>query len=215
MDNQPVFGSSEEYRTWKALTGKHSKKKLDALTSKILAVPGHVHPAILIAAMDAVSKEYGTPPVSAIKSMAGKARPLDCSPAIRASEILEAMGEVGDAMDVLATNTSKDLFHLYLAEAQLYHGKGDRMNSVSFAQKALDLDPSCMELYDILISDDPDGPWVDLRSVQCAYEGVDERTPKDPRLRQLYDIYLKWFQGDKDEATNLLIHSSHYLEGDW
>ena len=215
MENLPVFGNSDEFRTWRSLVGKPSKKKLDAIASRILAADGSIHPAILTALMDAMIREYGSIAVTTVRNIASKARPQDCTPDIRATEILVSQDEITAAAEILSQNSSKDMFHRYLAEAELYHGEGDRVNSVASAHKGLELDPSCQRLYDILISDDPDGPWVDLRSDQNAYEGSKDRIPKDERLRELYQIYMEWFQGNRDAATDRLIHSQYYAKGDW
>jgi len=215
MDNLPVFGNSDEFRTWKALVGKPSKKKLDAIASRILAAEGSIHPAILIALMDAMMAEYGTIAVTTVTNIASKARPQDCSPDIKATEILVSEEEIVAAAEILSANASKDLFHRYLAEAELYHGEGDKVNSVASAHKGLELDPSCRKLYEILIDDDPDGPWIDLLSVQNAYERRQDRTPNDSRLHELYSIYEDWFKGNKDSATDRLVHSQYYSKGDW
>ncbi len=215
MDNLPVFANSDEFRTWKALVGKPSKKKLDAIASRILAAEGSIHPAILTALMDAMMTEYGSIAVTTVMNIASKARPQDCSPDIKATEILVSEEEIVAAAEILSANSSKDRFHRYLAEAELYHGEGDRVNSVDSAHKGLDLDPSCRALYDILIADDPDGPWVDLLSVQNASERREDRTPKDERLNELYQIYVDWFKGNKDAATDRLIKSQYYAKGDW
>lgn len=215
MDNLPVFGSSEEYRTWKVLNGKLSDKRLDSIHSKILEADGYVHPAILIALMDALLKVYGYVSETTMKSIVSKARPQDCSPAIRATEILVFQNEITAAAQILSRNNSKDMFHRYQAEAELYHGEGDRINSVTSAKRGLDLDPSSRRLYEILKEDDPMGQWADREAVQSAYEGKQADEPDDPRLRQLYRIYSSWFSGYKDRATDLLVSSEYYKSGDW
>ncbi len=215
MDDVPVFNSSEEYRMWRTLNGKPSTKKLESIIGKVQNANGYVHPAILKSLLDAMIREYGKVPVSTIKTVVSKSRPQDCSPAIKATEILVAMDETTAAAEILSKNGSKDMFHRYMAEAELYHGEGDRTSSVSSARKALDLDPSERRLYKILEEDDPDGPWVDLASVQTAFEGKEDREPKDPKLRELYNIYVDWFRSDKDAATEKMIGSQYYKDGDW
>ena len=215
MENLPVFGSPEEYRMWRLLNEKATKKIVDSISTKVLASDGHVHPAILTALMEAKLRVYDEISISTIQSIVSKARPQDCSPAIKATELLVSKDEVTAAAEILARNESKDMFHRKLAEAELYHGEGDRINSVQSAKKGLEYDPACRRLYEILEEDDPDGPWLDMLSVQEAYEGKGDRVPVDPRMRELFSIYKYWFSGDKDSATDKLIHSKYYLDGDW
>jgi len=215
MDSLPVFGSFEEYHTWRTLQGKLSKQKLDQISTKILSTNGQVHPAILIALMEAMLREYGVVSVTTLKSIVSKARPQDCSPTIRAVEILISFDEVVAAAEILSESVSKDMFHRYLAEAKLYHVEGDRENAVVSARNGLDLDPTDRELYSILVDDDPDGPWLDKLSVQQAYEGKGERVPKDQRYKELYLFYNDWFKGNRDSATDHLVNSKYYSDGDW
>lgn len=200
---------------WKALNGKLSVKKLESITGKVQSANGYVNPAILKSLMDAMLKQYGKIPVSTIKAIVSKSRPQDCSPVIRATEILVSMDETTAAAELLSKNTSRDMFHRYLAEAELYHGEGDRDDSIASAKKALELDPSERRLYTILEEDDPNGPWADMASVQSAVEGKEDREPKDPKLSELYSIYRGWFGFNKDSATDKLINSRYYKEGDW
>jgi len=215
MDNLPVFDSSEEYRTWKALVGKPTVKKLDSISTKVLAASGFVHPAILIALMDAMVKEHGKVPAETLKSLVSKSRPQDCTPAIRASEILIADDQITAAAEILSKNVSKDGFRRYMAEAELYSGVGDKESALASAKRALDLDPTDKRLYEILEQCEPGGPWRDIECVYDVIEGRESRSPKDPRYRELYAIYKDWFGGNKDAATDRLINSEYYTRGDW
>ena len=215
MDSLPVFGTSEEYRTWKALNGKLPTKLLDRTTTKVLNAGGSVHPAIIISLIDANIRQYGGMPESTLTTLASKSRPRDISPAIKITGILVEMEQISSAARILAKNTSKDRFQRYLAEAELYHGEGDIFNSVSSAKKGLDLDPTNERLYEILAKDDPDGNWMEKASVQAASRGLESRPPKDPRLRRLYDIYNTWYGGSKDTAGDMLVNSEYYRNGDW
>ncbi len=215
MENLPVFDSPDEYRMWKALNGKLSKNRLDTISHKVQSMPGNVHPDVLKSLMEALKAEYKIISVTTLKILVSKARPQDCSPSIKATEILISQKEITAAAEILSENRSKDMFQRHLAEARLYHGEEDRENAVTSARKGLELDPSCMELYDILMLDDPNGPWRDRKAVQLAYEGKEAQVPDDGRLRDLYAVYSNWFGGNREAATDRLINSEYYKSGDW
>ena len=215
MENLPVFESTDEYRLWKALNGKLPEKRLDSITTKTLSADGFIHPAILTSLMDALAKDQRKIPTDTLISLASKSRPQDSSPTIKATEILIDQDEIKAAAELLSRNKSKDRFSIYLAEAKLYHGEGDKYNSVESAKKALDIDPTNKELYSILKEDDPYGPWEDIESVNDAREQVEGKTPVDERYKELYLIYKNWYRGNKDSATNRLINSEHYKNGEW
>jgi len=215
MENLPVFDSPEEYRMWKVLNGKIMEKRLDSMTTKILAADGFVHPSILTSLMDALDKDERKVPADTLISLVSKSRPQDCTPTIRATQILIDQGDITAAAELLSRNKSKDRFRIYLAEAELYHGEGDKFNSVESAKKALDIDPTDSRLYEILKADDPYGPWEDMEMVNAAIEQKESKTPLDERYKELYLIYKNWFRGNKDSATNRLINSEHYKNGEW
>ena len=213
MDNLPVFGSSEVFRTWKSLKGKPSKKLLEVVQKRIESVP-KVHPAILIAFMDAMNNE-GAATAEVLLSAVSKSRPNDCSPAVRASEILSSHGEDGPALKILEDCRSRDEFHLSFAKSKIYHKMANREMSVEYAKRALDHDPSEEMLYLILEGDDPDGNWYDRMNVQGAYEGKESHLPADARERELFAIYKDWNRGNTDLANERLVKSQFYQKGDW
>ncbi|MBE6524783.1 MAG: tetratricopeptide repeat protein [Thermoplasmata archaeon] len=213
MDSQPVFGSSEEYHTWKVLQGKVSGKLLSSIVERIMA-GGHVHPAILISLIDALAARPEGIQTSMLISLAEKARPQDISPIVKISEMLIEKNEMSAAANILSNCESKDVFHRSLAEAELYQSMGDREMAVRSARKAYENDPSCAKAYEILDRDDPDGGWKDRSLVQAAYEKREAEPPSSPRFRQLYEIYRDWFSGNKDSATDKLISSEYYSKGD-
>ncbi len=213
MDSVPVFGSSEEFHTWKVLNGKPSAKLLDSITERVMA-GGHVHPAIIISLLDAYQRLNREFPTARLLELSEKARPQDISPAVRISEMLMEREEPQAAAEVLANNESKDGFHRYMAEAKLYHAIGERAKAVINAKRALEHDPSQEILYEILENEDPMGNWKDRYAIQCAYERKESEEPRDGRLKVLYNVYRSWFSGDKDEATDELIHSSYYQNND-
>ena len=215
MENLPVFASSDEYRLWKVLNGKVPENRLESITAKILSSDGFIHPAILTSLMDALSKDQKKVPIDTLISLASKSRPQDSSPTVRATEILIDQGETKAAAELLSRNKSKDRFSIYLAEAKLYHGEGDKYKSVESAKKALDIDPANREIYSILKEDDPYGPWEDMESVYDAREQLESKTPVDEKYKELYLIYKNWHRGNKDSATNRLINSEHYKNGEW
>ncbi len=169
MDSQPVFGSSEEYYTWKVLQGKVSGKLLSSIVERIMA-GGHVHPAILISLVDALAARPEGIQTSMLISLAEKARPQDISPIVKISEMLIEKNEMSAAANILSNCESKDVFHRSLAEAELYQSMGDREMAVRSARKAYENDPGCAKAYEILDRDDPDGGWKDRSLVQAAYE---------------------------------------------
>ena len=215
MDNLPVFDSSEEYRTWKALNGKISAKKLDEISAKVLSSNGYVHPAILTSLMDALAMANTKVSSETLKNLVSKSRPQDCSPAIKATQILVDQEDIASAAEIMSQCESKDTFRVLMAQAEMYHGEGDRGNAIRCAGKALDIDPTNERLYEILKEDDPMGLWADRESVNAARERKDSPTPTDDRLKELYLIYRNWYRGNRDSATSRLINSEYYIKGDW
>lgn len=215
MENLPVFNGSDEYRLWKVLNGKVPENRLESITNKILSSDGFIHPAILTSLMDVLSKDNKKVPTDTLISLASKSRPQDSSPTVRATEILIEQGETKAAAELLSRSKTKDRFSIYLAEAKLYHGEGDKFKSVESAKKALDIDPSNREIYKILKEDDPYGPWDDMESVYDAREQIESKTPVDEKYKELYLIYKNWHRGNKDSATSRLINSEHYKNGEW
>ena len=209
MDSQPVFGSSEEYHTWKVLNGRVSDKMLGSILEKIKA-GGQVHPAIILSLIDTIQKRPEGISTNMLISLSEKVRPQDISPTMRISEILIEMNEITTAMEILSNSESKDSFHKYLAEAEIYYGQADWESCMISAEKALGYDPSYEKLYEMLDECDPNGNWRDKWCVQAAYEGLESDAPKDYKLRQLYEIYRDWFGGNKDSATDKLVNSDYY-----
>ena len=109
MESQPVFGTSEEYHTWKLLNGKISPKMLNSITSKIRK-GGQVHPAILISLVNAL-KETTEVTATELTILSEKARPQDISPIMRIADILIEMDEMSAAQSIITTSESRDSFY--------------------------------------------------------------------------------------------------------
>ena len=215
MENLPVFDSHEEYSIWKTLNGKVSEKSLEGISASVLSSHGYIHHSILTSLMDALSSVQGRVSSETLKALVSKSRPQDCSPAIRAAEILVKQGDTSSAAEIISQCESKDAFRLLQVQAEMYHGEGDKVNSVSCASKALDIEPNDEAVYRILTEDDPSGPWTDMQAVNAVRAGKDAPTPSDERLKELYLIYRNWSRGNRDSATNRLVNSEYYKNGDW
>ena len=107
MTGRPVLQTQSEKRLWKSINGGGT---LDGLVKKkegrqgvidgISAHEGTLHPAILVSAMDVLDAE-GAADAEALRIIASKARPMDCTPSVRASRILLSRGEVAAATEIL------------------------------------------------------------------------------------------------------------------
>ena len=78
-------------------------------------------------------------------------------------------------------------------------------------------DPLDQNVYKLLEEADPAGGWMYVRNIELLHAekqtvvcGSEEDSPSS----RLYGIYCKWFDGEHDEATNILINSNEYKNGD-
>ena len=222
MTGRPVLQTQSEKRLWKSINGGGT---LDGLVKKkegrqgvidgISAHEGTLHPAILVSAMDVLDAE-GAADAEALRIIASKARPMDCTPSVRASRILLSRGEVAAATEILSfSSRSQEVFNRSMTEADIRNASGDRQGAFAAAVRALESDPSRPEPYVLLAQLDPNGEWPQRRNVQQVFDGEQpDNPPGEGRIQELYRIYYEWFRGKRELASEMLAGSAHYRNGD-
>ncbi|MGN0099251.1 MAG: tetratricopeptide repeat protein, partial [Candidatus Methanomethylophilaceae archaeon] len=188
---------------------------MDGAIGAVLSQEGNVHPAILIAAMDALSSK-GPVDRDMLFDLVGKSRSLDCMPSVRAAGIVLAQHDSKTAAELLSSSSrSPEVFNRSLMAAEILSAEGDKVNARTEALRAYGTDPTDDRVYAILMNVDPDGGWGERQNIQSILSGGrPENKVGTGRLQELYSIYYEWFRGSHDVATSCLISSEHYRSKD-
>lgn len=223
MGDSPVFQSSSDIRTWRRVRGEGINSILDSarggtdgLVDEILSREGSVHPAILIALMDRMGGKGQRLSPETLSRLVQKARVTDCSPSIRAAQIMLEQGDPDSAAQILSISArSREVLHRCIASARIYIAQGNLTAARESAERAYATDQGCPEVYDILKEIDPDGGWGQRQNIQAVLSGArPENPPGSGRLQELYSIYYEWFRGSHDDATDHLVNSQYYKDRD-
>ena len=182
---------------------------------QISAYQGTVSPGLLVSLMDRLDEEgKATPEV--LRTLVSKSRVSDCTPSVRASEILLEKGDVREAREVIRmSGRSQEVLHRSVAEARVLIRAGDSAGARAAAVRAYESDPSYDEPYDLLAELDPEGGWPQRHNIQLVFEGrAPVEAPGQGRMQELYRIYYEWFRGSRESASEMLAGSRYYAEGD-
>ena len=221
--DEPVFQNPGELRLWKRINRKGLMGTLlslrggdEAILEEILSGDGGLHPAILTALMDRVRDMEGKPLKETLAKLAQRSRILDCMPSVHASRMMLDAGDTTSAAELLSLSSrSQEVRTRMLMAAEIYLAEGDNGNAFVSAQDVVGTDPSCDRAYRILMELDPEGDWGLRRDIYAVFEGREPTFDHDPgRLQDLYTIYYEWFRGNKDSATDSLVRSPYYIDGD-
>lgn len=222
MADRPVFQSKTESRLWRRIRGEGMHGRMDSLRGgldvtidSILSTDGSVHPAILVAAMDALASR-GPVDKGVLSDLVGKARSQDCMPSVRAAAIMLRQHDSKTAAELLsASSRSMDVFNRSLMAAEIHIAEGDRVRAREEAVRAYCIDPSDDRVYTVLMDVDPEGGWGERQNIQRILSGErPENAAGTGRLQELYSVYYEWFRGSHDVATSRLISSEHHRSGD-
>ena len=182
---------------------------------QISAYQGTVSPGLLVSLMDRLDEEgKATPEV--LRTLVSKSRASDCTPSVRASEILLEKGDVREAGEVIRmSGRSQEVLHRSVAEARVLIRAGDSAGARAAAVRAYESDPSYDEPYELLAELYPEGGWPQRHNIQLVFEGrAPVETPGQGRMQELYRIYYEWFRGSRESASEMLAGSRYYAEGD-
>ena len=194
-----------------AATNGGAQTVLDEISSH----DGTVNAGLLISLMDRLEEEdRATPEI--LREVVSHSRAMDCTPSIRASEILLEKGDTAAAMELLSrSERSQEVLRRSVAEARIRMKAGDAEGARAAAIRAYEADPSCDEPYAMLAVLDPHGEWPQRHNIQQVFDG---RSPSDSpgegRMQELYRIYYEWFRGSRESASEMLAKSRHYASGD-
>ena len=222
MTGRPILQTQFERRMWRTLNGggilgRYAATNGGSQTAleSISTYQGTVDPGLLVSLMDRLAEE-GKATAEVLRELVSSSRAVDCTPSIRASEILLEKGEFRAAEELLArSDRSQEVLHRSIAEARIRRASGDMEGAKAAAVRAYESDPSCDEPYAILAELDPYGEWPQRHNIQQVFDG---RSPSDSpgegRMQELYRIYYEWFRGSRESASEMLAKSRHYASGD-
>ncbi len=222
MTGRPILQTQFERRLWRALNGgglfgrfAATNGAAKAAIEHLSSYEGTVSSGLLTSLMDRLNEE-GMATSDVLSAVATKARVSDCTPYIRASEILLEKGDVKAAGEMLSkSERSQEVLHRSVAEARVLARSGDREGAKAAALRAYESDPSCDEPYAILAELDPNGEWPQRHNIQQVFDGRDPTdSPGEGRMQDLYRIYYEWFRGSRETASAMLARSRRYAEGD-
>ena len=194
-----------------AATNGGAQTVLDEISS----YDGTVNAGLLISLMDRLEEEdRATPEI--LREVVSHSRAMDCTPSIRASEILLEKGETAAAMELLSrSERSQEVLRRSVAEARIRMKAGDADGARAAAVRAYEADPSCDEPYALLAVLDPHGEWPQRHNIQQVFDGRSpSESPGSGRMQELYGIYREWFRGSREVASEMLAKSPHYASGD-
>ena len=220
MTGRPVLRTHKEKRLWKSLHGDRLSRRssgadVHAVLEYIASHEGTLSAGLLVEAMDVLDSQ-GAADAESLRMVVSKSRPMDCTPSVRASEILLSRGETAAASEILSfSDRSQEVLHRSASEAKIRMSLGDRRGAMEAALRARGSDPSYPEPYGILAETDPEGGWLQMLNIQQVYDGEQPSNPSgDGRVQELFGIYRDWFFGRREAASEALARSRYYSEGD-
>lgn len=222
MTGRPVLQSQFEKSMWRSLNGGGPLGRFavtnggpQAALEKVASYNGTLNPGLLVSLMGHLDEE-GKATAEALREMVSRSRAIDCTPSVRASEILLANGDTAEAEELLRrSDRSQEVLHRSVAEARIRMKEGDREGARAAALRAHDADCSCEEPYSILAETDPGAGWPQMLNIQKVFEGeAPVNPPGEGRVQELYTIYYEWFRGSRETASAMLARSSYYASGD-
>lgn len=215
MSGRPVLQSSFEYRLWKSLDSRAFPKggPMD-LVKEISSHDGSVNSDVLVMMLEEMKRSALTDP-DLVRGIVSKSRSTDCLPSVHAAYIMLEKGDADAAEEMLAmSDSSQEHVLREIALARIRMRRGDMAGAAKAARTAHGYDPSDRDAYDILIRTDPDGGWGQRENIQDIIEGSrPSNPPSDGRMQDLYAIYYDWYSGRRASASEKLVESRWYKEG--
>lgn len=220
MSGRPVFQNQFESRCWRHLNGGGPLGRFSAINGGPQSVledvrkhEGTVGSALLVSLIDHLGPDVQPEVLAEVVS---KSRSRDCMPSVKAAGIMLERGDTSRARELLAMSSgSQEVVRRSVMEARILQREGDMAGARDAACRAFASDPSDPEPYEILQKVDPEGGWPQRRNIQDL---VDGRRPECPagtgRIQQLYQIYFEWFRGNRESASDMLVNSSGYKDGE-
>lgn len=222
MTGCPVLQSQFEKSMWRSLNGGGPLGRFavtnggpQAALRKVASHDGTLDPGLLVSVMDHLDEE-GKATAETLRELVSRSRAIDCTPSVRASEILLEKGDTRAAEDLLKrSDRSQEVLRRSVAEARIRMKEGDIEGARAAALRAHDADCSCEEPYAILAETDPGAGWPQMLNIQKVFEGeAPVNPPGSGRVQELYSIYYEWFRGSREVASAMLARSKYYSEGD-
>ncbi len=220
MSGRPILKSPFEIRSWRRLNGggrlpiHGSRSPAQTVLEELRSQEGGVSSALLVSLVRQLSAEGAGPDV--LKEVVSRSRSRDCLPSVEAAEALLSRGDTASAEELLSMSSrSQEILHRSVAEARIRLAKGDPAGAGESALRAYSADPSHQEVYPILMETDPSGGWAQRQNIQAILSGGDPPNPPgEGRVQDLYRIYYEWYRGSREAASDMLVGSSYYRDGD-
>ena len=218
MAGSPVFRTQWELRLWKHARGSKVYLMQDFIVRPDVYLyntsrnyEGTIHPDALIAVMEA--HEY---PREKLAELVAKARVSDCTPSVRAAEILMSREDYEGALEMLSmSEKSGEVLLRSITEARIRLAMGDHEGAREAAARAYGIDPTSEAVQEIFDETDPSGGWRVRQAIAVILNGArPAEVHPAGRMADLYSIYTEWFFGSRDRATHKLIESPYYKDGD-
>lgn len=222
MTARPVFQNPAESNLYKRISGKgiqgiigSVRGGLDGAIDGIISSDISYHPAILVSALDGLERSGKATPELMAK-IVQRSRSIDCTPSVRAAEIMLSHGDTSSAAELLSISArSQEIFNRSLTASAIYAAEGDLVNALEAAVRAYGVDPSDDRVYKSLMELDPNGGWAERQNIQKVLSGEKPGNENGRgRMQELFSIYYEWFRGDREKATSALISSGPYREKD-
>ena len=218
MVGSPVFRTQWELKLWKHARGSKVYFMQDFIVRPDEYLynmsrhhEGTIHPDALIAVMDA--HEY---PREKLAELVAKSRVSECTPSVRAAEILLSREDHEGALEMLSmSEKSGEVLLRSVTEARIRLALGDQEGAKEAAVRAYGIDPASEAAHKILDETDPSGGWRVRQAIAVILNGArPAEVHPSGRMADLYSIYTEWFFGSRDRATHMLIESPYYKDGD-
>ena len=218
MVSSPVFRTQWELKLWKHARGSKVYFMQDFIVRPdeyLYNISRHhegtIHPDALIAVMEA--HEY---PREKLAELVSKSRVSDCTPSVRAAEIMLSREDPEGALEMLSmSDKSGEVLLRSVTEARIRLAMGDHDGAKEAALRAYGVDPTSDAAHRILDETDPSGGWRVRQAIAVILNGArPAEIHPSGRMADLYSIYTEWFFGSRDRATHMLIESPYYKDGD-
>lgn len=228
MSSGPIFQSSSDLVIWRKLTGTGTGRlsigrktvSPESIADEILALQSHMDSAILVKLMDTLYDSGSERFNELMPELASKRRPSDSSPALEAALLLHKAGDAAGAKSLLGSVGEIHNVPLKsIVRAQFLLDDGDLSSAKVALKRGRCSDPLNTQIYKMLEKADPSGGWMYYRNIELLHAGrktvacgtAEEDTPQ----KRLYEIYCEWHRGNRDTATDLLVNSPEYNDGDF
>ncbi len=219
MGQKPVFQDSFEVSIWKRLNSDpDSHRRSDHVVNiaeNIIKREGSVNSSILTRTIELLYDTQSDGMQMLIDQLVGKSRPNDCMPALTAAIVCTKLERWDKAEELVeSVKRAQNIPMVSCVRAKILVQTGEMSKAKKELMRARCSDPSFPMFYEIIQQIEPAEGWMYRQNIELINAGKEPIPFGDNAgggsAETLYEIYLNWYKGNRDKATELMIHSEEY-----